>query len=59
MTRKEIMATLKGLACSQGFYGRIVQSIEEMDDEKRDALMTMLEKQNFKNPLDLVMFFEC
>lgn len=58
MARNEILATIKSLARSQGYYCRLLRQIEEMDADQQDAVMTMLEKQNFKDSLDLVMFFE-
>ena len=61
MTREQIIETIKGLALSQGFYGRLLKSweeLEENDPDRYDALMTLLEKKNFSDPLDLVLFIE-
>jgi hypothetical protein len=52
MNKKEILNFLTEMSRSQGFYGRVLRdlTIEQLD---------YLEKQNFKEPLDLVLFLEC
>ena len=57
----EIIEFIKGLAKSQGFYGRLyeyIMAIKEYDKEEYDKLVTDLESQNFKEPLDIVYYFE-
>lgn len=59
---EEIMNVIKGLASSQGFYGRLLRAIEELKNEdvhKYQNLVLELEAQNFKDAVDVVMFFEC
>lgn len=56
MKRNEIMDTIKTLARSQGFYGRLYNSIENSDN--KDAALAYLENQNFRDSFDLIMFFE-
>ena len=58
MNREEIFATFKSLARSQGFYGRLLQSLLESDEEDRDSFMESLVEQKFKDPVDLVMYLE-
>ncbi len=62
MEEVEILQTIKMLSASQGYYGRLLRALEEMQAEDvdgyRDA-MDQLEAQNFADALDLVMFFEC
>ena len=41
------------LAYSQGFYGRLYEQIKD-DDEA----LSYLEEQNFKDPIDLILFLE-
>lgn len=54
MSKEEILNAIKTLAKSQGFYGRLYERIKD------DALaLDYLEKQNFKDVVDIVMFFEC
>lgn len=62
MCIEEIMDVIKGLASSQGFYGRLLRAIEELKNEdvhKYQNLVLELEAQNFKDAIDVVMFFEC
>lgn len=52
MNKEQILDTIKQLANSQGFYSRILSAIT-------DEGLDYLESQNFKTPLDLVLFLEC
>ena len=57
----EIIQTIKDLAKSQGFYGRLLYEIEdakENDKEKYERIKVTLEEQNFKDAVDMVLFFE-
>lgn len=61
MNRDEIMDAIKMLASSQGFYSRMYSGLCEMrdnDPDEYDQIMTQLEEQNFKDAVDMVMFFE-
>lgn len=53
MKKEEILNHLKELSKSQGFYGRFYEQIK--DDEKA---LSYLEKQKFKDLIDLIMFLE-
>jgi len=62
MKMQEILNTIKELARSQGFYGRLLESILELrryDPEGYEDLVEELEKQNFQDKLDLILFLEC
>ena len=59
MNRLEILNTIKQLAQSQGYYGRLLNNISELNNEQKDKLFTYLEEQKFNDPVDLVLFFEC
>ena len=48
--------TIKSLALSQGFYGRILRSLDEMDGEELELLKADL--PHFKDSLDVVSYFE-
>lgn len=52
-------ATVIDLMHSQGFYGRLYRSVNEMDEERYEKLYELLGKQDFKNPLDVVFWLEC
>lgn len=49
--------TIKSLALSQGFYGRILRRVNEMDAGEIERLKNTLPQ--FKNSLDVVFYFEC
>lgn len=51
--------TVIDLMQSQGFYGRLYHSVNEMDDDRYDQLYELIGKQNFKDPLDVVLWLEC
>lgn len=57
MKKQEILDTIKMLAKSQGFYGRLYEQI--MTAENKDGILEELENKEFKDTLDLVFFFEC
>lgn len=57
MTKEQILDALESLACSQGFYGRLLHNARSQGT--LDALLTHLEEQNFNDTVDLVMYIEC
>lgn len=58
MKRNEILEVIKMLAASQGFYGRLYNTIMSLDIENFELVMSELEEQNFKTSLDLVLYLE-
>lgn len=58
MKRDQILAAFRSLALSQGFYGRLLNQIESVDEEAREAFLSDLESRNFKDVVDLVMWIE-
>ena len=58
MKRDAIIATFEMLARSQGFYGRLLRSLYEADEDQREEFLQDLENQNFSDPVDLVMYIE-
>lgn len=58
MKREEIEKVFRNLALSQGYYGRLLRQINEASGEQREEFWTELEAQNFKGPVDVVMFME-
>ena len=62
MKIEEIKSTIKSLASSQGFYGRLLASMETMEKmfpKDYEEVVKELESQNFQDAVDLVMYFEC
>lgn len=53
MDRTKILGLIKSLAKSQGFYGRLLESINENPE-----ILDHLEQQNFKEELDLILYLE-
>lgn len=61
MNAVQVIEVIKDLAKSQGFYSRMWQSIQEnilTDEEKYENFQQFCEQQNFKDAVDLVLFFE-
>lgn len=56
MTEKEIIQAIEGLSKCQGFYGRVLEFIE--NDERGPAFLSHLAEQNFADVVDMVMFLE-
>ena len=58
---EEVVDVIEMLADSQGFYGRLLEEIlyiEENDPLKYEIFKNVIERQELKNPVDVVMFFE-
>ena len=57
----EILDVIAGLAKSQGFYGRLLENllgIRDNSPEEWANVVEDLEALNFKEPLDVVLYFE-
>lgn len=58
---EDVVDVIEMLADSQGFYGRLLDEImyiEENEPMKYEVFKNIIEKQEFKDPVDVVMFFE-
>ena len=53
MNKEQILEVIKSLAKSQGFYGRLLEHINE-----NPSYLDFLEKQNFKDSVDFVLYME-
>lgn len=61
MDIEQIMAAIRSLAGSQGYYGRLYNELLEMqtnDPEKWEEVKNTLEGQHFNDTLDMVLYFE-
>ena len=61
MDIEQIMAAIRSLAESLGYYGRLYNELREMqtnDTKKWEDVKNALESQHFKDSLDMVLFFE-
>lgn len=58
---EQVVEVIEMLSHSQGFYGRLLEEIlyiEENNPEQYEMFKTIIEKQEFKDPVDVVLFFE-
>lgn len=58
---EQVVDIIEMLSYSQGFYGRLLDEIlyiEENEPEKYEKFKEVIEKQEFSDPVDVVMFFE-
>ena len=58
MNREQILDAFRSLARSQGFYGRLLEQIDSVDEETREDFLSDLESRKFRNVVDLVMWIE-
>lgn len=62
MKMNDILSSIRELAMSQDFYGRLYRSLMEIKNtnpEQYEEITETLEAQNFTNTLSMVLFFEC
>ena len=50
--------TIVTLKNSQGFYSRLYEAVNEMDDEQYENLSNLLDKQSFSDSVDVVLWLE-
>lgn len=58
---EQVVDVIEMLADSQGFYGRLLEEIlyvEENKPEQFEVFRQIIEKQEFQDPVDVVLFFE-
>ena len=58
MKETEILETFRQLARSQGMYGRLLVAIEDMPEDDYREFFDILESQNFRDPVDLILYLE-
>lgn len=61
MKIEQILEIILELSYSQGFYGRLYENLMNIKDTDEVAwgyLVETLESQNFKEPLDLILYLE-
>jgi hypothetical protein len=61
MDIEEVVDVIEMLSYSQGFYGRLLEEIlyiEENEPQKYQVFKDIIEKQEFEDPVDVVLFFE-
>lgn len=61
MNIEEVVDVIEMLSYSQGFHGRLLEEIlyiEENEPKKYEVFKQIIEKQEFEEPVDVVLFFE-
>ena len=57
----QVIEVVEMLSHSQGFYGRLLNRIKDMEENELDNFVqfkTIVEEQHFTDPVDVVLFFE-
>lgn len=57
MNKEQILNAIRSLAASQGFYGRLYDTLTDGSEQSDEFLATM-EEQNFNDVVDMVMWLE-
>ena len=58
---EQVVDVIEMLADSNGYYGQLLDEIlyiEENKPRKYEVIKNIIEKQEFKDPVDVVQFFE-
>lgn len=55
---EDVIAIIRELSYSQGFYGRLLRDINELSKEELRDFAIEIESENFTSALDVVMYFE-
>ena len=61
MKWNEILAVFEELSYSQGFYGRLLRNLKEIEinnPEQYEDIKAEFEAQNFESPVDLILYIE-
>ena len=60
MTREEILAGFESLARSQGYYGRLLRELREIEWDEPEVYEKFFEQfKNCKDMLDVILTLEC
>ena len=58
MKRKEIRELFESLSRSQGLYGRLLNDIDNSTEEEQENFWSAMENMNFKDALDVILYWE-
>lgn len=59
MTFEEALDFCRTMSKSQGFYGRLVNSMEEFTEEQKTDFEKVLKDNNVRDNMDLIFLLEC
>ena len=54
----DLIKLCKKLAPSQGFYGRLLKKLENMDEQDLSDIDSAMESANLKDDLDIILWLE-
>lgn len=54
----DLIRVCKDLAKSQGFYGRLLARLEEMDEQDLSDIDSAMQSANLKDDLDIILWLE-
>ena len=54
----DLIRVCKVLAKSQGFYGRLLARLEEMDEQDLSDIDSAMQSANLKDDLDIILWLE-
>ena len=57
LTKDAILALIKSLAMSKGFYGRLLNALNE-NPEQGDEWLQQMEDMHFRSDIDFIMYLE-
>lgn len=59
MTIKDLFDLCEELRFSQGFYGRLLRQLNELDEFQLHELDLQIKNANLQTSLDLILWLEC
>ena len=59
MTIKDLFDLCEELRFSQGFYGRLLNELNELDEFQLHELDLQIQNANLQTSLDLILWLEC
>lgn len=59
MTIKDLFDLCEELRFSQGFYGRLLNALNELDEFQLHELDLQIKNANLQTSLDLILWLEC
>lgn len=59
MTIKDLFELCEELRFSQGFYGRLLNALNELDEFQLHELDLQIQNANLQTSLDLILWLEC
>ena len=59
MTIKDLFDLCEDLRFSQGFYGRLLNTLNELDEFQLHELDLQIKNANLQTSLDLILWLEC